>query len=66
MIDRQRELAGGEWPVEHLHRTIGAADQPGGEPQVGLQRQVRVIDQQQRRTAQLTVVMVDACAEFAA
>ncbi|MNP65413.1 hypothetical protein D3C76_1610010 [compost metagenome] len=32
MIDGQCQFAGRQWPVEHLYRAIGAADQPRGEP----------------------------------
>ncbi|MNF83900.1 hypothetical protein D3C84_662380 [compost metagenome] len=66
MVNRQGEFTDRQRPVEYFHRAIDAADQPGRQPQVRLQRQVRLIDQQQRRGAQLTIVMVDACAEFAA
>ena len=66
MLDGQRQFTGRQWPVEHLHRAIGTADQPCAQPQMWLQRQVGMIDQQQRRRMQLAVVMVDACAEFAA
>ncbi|MCY1174820.1 hypothetical protein D9M73_150320 [compost metagenome] len=65
-FDRQCQFADRQRPVEDLHRAIRAADQPGREPQLRFHGQVRVVDQQHWRGAQLTIVMVDACAEFAA
>ncbi|MNV84677.1 hypothetical protein D3C71_1785700 [compost metagenome] len=66
MLDRQGQFARRQRPVEHFHRAVGAADQPGGQPQLRLQWQVGVVDQQQRRTAQLAVVVVEPGAQFAA
>ncbi|MOA23373.1 hypothetical protein D3C78_1439910 [compost metagenome] len=48
VFDRQRQFGGRQRPVKHLHRTIGAADQPRAQPQMRFQWQVGVIDQQQR------------------
>ena len=66
MFHRQGQFADRQWPIEYFHRAIGTAGQPGAEPQVRFQGQVGMIDQQQGRAVELTIVVIDPCAKLAA
>ncbi|MNG95053.1 hypothetical protein D3C79_540780 [compost metagenome] len=66
MAYSQAQLVAGRRPVEDLHRKPGIARQPGAQPEPWVEGQVRAVDQQQRGSAELMVVVVDPRAQFAA
>ena len=66
MLHSKAQLAVGQWRVEHFDRAVTAADQQCGEPQLRLERQVRMVDQQYRCTLERAVVVINPGPQFAA